>query len=1009
MPGRALSAPAAEPLASYNSACERVIPAPIIPVRSVAPLPPRIELLLTRHAETAWSAVIRPWLEAGRGRLERAYVVVPTRGQAHGLKQRCLSENVPLLGIEFLTPGLARKKWMALSDAPAAARPAIGRELLLLGLRARLEQRLAALQADEPAWGLWKSLQSDPERALDDFDELLKAGFGPEHFALEPLRDVFGELVHWVDSLGYAFASRQNETAARTPVGPDEPRIGGRLLVHGLSAEAWGEFFNVAALARRCDRLTVVLPEPQFRGRKALDEAWIDLWAALLGVEAQSVDAPEPAEHGAAVAALWHAGAPAAARVDAKLLPVKLVVGRTRADEMALVADELGRLLAAGAEEIAVVFPRADAAHLRLARLLEERGVPFVDLLENAGQPPVDVQLQRALLAFHENGGRLEDLLALWPLLTALSFTEVPLGAARDVCERLFDERQTHAAAAYAEMLAASERPEWREVARIAAILTPWPAELTLADALARFEALCAEFFLPLPPGWTALQRFGEHEKSLLPMSVVVATLATFLPEKSPAPAAPGKGLFARVTLTTRRRAEGLAWSHVVFVESNAGIWPERRESSCWLTDDHREALSRSGRYSLGVFTGEDRATLEKAGYAALARDTSRELIFSAALFDLEEPELKLAPNSWLERVMVERGLLADRGLEDAFARLAIEAAPQFPPPAKSISTWLEIWQRRRDPVHPFDEYFFSARPDAVRPERLAARQIERAVQDPAELWFEAILGVHRVDWVPLARARKKALGSLAHRVLAAALRPVGEQGRFGALPAPAQAQARLTQALGRLRARWPQDRYWDSFSAELTQIARTLLDAVFVQFSDRPFVGVEIPLPRGATVPLGPGGGRLVVHGRMDLALLDRPEWGGAAVDVVDFKTGTDAKLAIDRMARTGASLQLGIYLAAIESLGVRDGRVWMLKPGNGPAGSVGLEELPQALAPLAQLGRHLSTGCYGALTPDRNEYSASGDSWPLACTPIPAATLAAKFAATFGARAEAEATDNE
>ena len=39
--------------------------------------------------------------------------------------------RVPLLGIEFLTPGLARKKWLTVVRTPALA---MGRELLLLGL-----------------------------------------------------------------------------------------------------------------------------------------------------------------------------------------------------------------------------------------------------------------------------------------------------------------------------------------------------------------------------------------------------------------------------------------------------------------------------------------------------------------------------------------------------------------------------------------------------------------------------------------------------------------------------------------------------------------------------------------------------------------------------------------------------------------------------------------------------------------------------------------------------------
>ncbi|MBI2516031.1 MAG: PD-(D/E)XK nuclease family protein [Opitutae bacterium] len=956
-------------------------------------MPPPVELHLVRDWDAAWRALVRPWL-AGPAALRRDYVLVPTRGQAHALKLRCVREGVPLLGVEFLTPGLARQKWRALTGS---ARPAIGRELLLLGLRALIEGKLAPLTPEDAAWGLWKSLQSDPERALEDFDQLLQAGFTAADFPLAPLREIFGELTRRVAALGYDFASHQSLAAALQTPAADAPKLGGRLLLYGFTAEHWPEFFPLAAFARCGTALTVVLPEPELRGRRGLDENWIELWSALLGVEPRVLDAGEPARTGAAVAALWTGtGANETAATQ-------ILVGHTREDEMRLVAAELERLLMTGAENIAVVFPRADAAHLRLAALLAERGLPFNDLLETAGALSVDAQLQRALLAFYERGARLEELLALWPLLRALNFTTQPLGLARDVCERVFDETQTHALAANRPRLAANERAEWREVLRITDRLLPaWPERLTLADALGRFAQVCAQFNLPEPEARPTLAAYAARDVRVLPARVIFSTLALFLPEKSPASDAPGRGLFAPITLTTRRRAAALAWSHLIFVEGNAGVWPARAESSCWLTDEQRMALNKRGRFTLGLFTSEDRSALEKTGYADLARNTREQVIFTAALFDEEEPELKLAPNAWVERVLLAQRSPGgtDWQLEKEFARRAVGVA--VPADARTAADWFDIWRRRRDPAVPFDGYFLSADPAVVRPTRLAARLIERSVQDPAELWFEAVLGVRRVEWGALVRARKKSLGSLAHRLLAVALQGRPIEGVFMERPAPEAARDRLDVALTALRAHWPRDRYWDSFHAELGDMAATLLAKVY-RLGAGGVVAVEAKLPEGTAIPLGADCERLEIIGRMDLALLDRPEWGGAQVDIVDFKTGADAKLSAERMAR-GASLQLGVYLAAVESLGAAGGRVWMLKPGNERPVSMEMRELSVALAPLAQLARHLATGRYGALTPDRTDFS-RGYEWPLACTPIRHAVLEKKFAATFGApAAEAE-----
>ena len=648
-----------------------------------------VELILYREAAPAWSAVIRPWFEAGRGRLERSLVVVPTRGQAHALKQRCAEESVPLLGVDFLTPGLARRKWLAsLGEGEPAGVPALGRELLLIGLRSLIEGRLAGLQPEDTMWGLWKTLQSDPERALEDFDEMLRAGFGPGDFELEPLRELFGELSRWARSLGYELAPLQNQEAALRAPCPGTLAAADRLLVYGLGPEAWAEFFPVVSLARRCRAITVVLPEPEFRGSKSLDERWIELWTALLGVEPRLPDAESPAGCGA-VAGLWTGAEGSAERA-------RLLVGRTRSDEMELVAGEVERLLARGAANVGVVFPTADSAHLRLARLLSERGVAFADLVEVAAAPPIDVQLLRAVLAFYQGGCSLEGLMGLWPLAHALNLvTEAP-SAVRSACERLFDEAQTHGLEAYRNRLASGGRADWTEIARVAGILLPpWPDELALAEAMARFEAVCAAFKLSLPEGWPSLGAFAGREARPLPLRVVLSAIDSFLPREAPAEGAPGRGLFARVTLTTLRRAAGVAWSHAVFVESNAGVWPRRRESSCWLTDEHRKLLNEKGRFSLGLFTGDDRAALEKRLCTSLARDTAEEIVFTAALFDEEEPELPLAPNAWVERVMLSgtRWRPAGAGFEEAFARLARSARKAAPAHA-GTREWGAVWSR---------------------------------------------------------------------------------------------------------------------------------------------------------------------------------------------------------------------------------------------------------------------------------------------------------------------------
>jgi hypothetical protein len=982
-----------------------------VPFCALSVEPPRIELFLYRYAQTAWSDAICPWMERGRGVLQRSYVVVPTRGQAQALKQRCLLEGVGLLGVEFLSPGLARKKWAALG-AGAGLKPALGRELLMLGLGAIVEERLRTLAVDSSERGLVKSLQSDLERALDDFDELLKAGFGPEAFEWETLREVFAELVGWVEKLGYEFAPRQVNAASIAMQAPDSRKIGGRVLVHGFGPDMRGEFFNVATFARGFVDVSVLLPEPEFEGRKQMVAVeWAQLWEKFLGVTPRPLVEEEAVKSCEQAVAGW-LGGEAVAGADKRLSDAAtVIVGLTREHEMRLVVDVIESALREGAQTIGVVFPRADAAHFQLAALLQERGVSFVDQLGISSPPPVEVKLAKALLEFFEKGARLEELLTLWPLLKAVGRTELTLSAVRDVCERLFDEKQTHALEAYREKLDEAERPAWREMWEVASRLLPaWPAALTIGDALGRFAAVWARLEQPPLEGWGILEAFAQKETRALPAKVVFAALKGFLPEKSPATGSAGRNGFARVILTTRRRAEGVAWSHLIFVEANAGVWPERIEASCWLTDERRIALNKQARPGLGLFTGDERAYFEKQGVAALVRDTAESVVFSAALFDEQNAELKLAPNACVERLLWAEAIASAEktGLDELFERRAQKVVSSVSRGAEKTRQWLKIQRGRRDAKQAFDDYFFSVDPVAGRPPKLAARLLERGIVDPAELWFSAVLGVKRVEWKPFVRVRNKALGQLAHRVLAAVLRTPAVERVFGEMPTIAQARAKLAIAMAKLRAERPADRYWESFHAELEAMCETLLEKTIALDAGK-FVATEADLPAGATIPLGTEGERFPVYGRVDLVRIDRTEWRQARVDVVDFKTGKDAKLSAMKMGREGSSLQLGIYLEAMRSAGAPHGRVHLLKPDASDGGSLGMEELPEALACLEQLGRHLATGVYGALTADYSEYSRPGCPWPLASAPVPEKILKDKFEVTFGVSAVNAEGDDE
>jgi hypothetical protein len=487
-----------------------------------------------------------------------------------------------------------------------AARPVLGKEFLLLGLRGIIADRLDGMAPDDPAHGYWQSLRSDPERALEAFDDLQKAGFGPEAFPRAVPAQAFGALRDWVLGLGTALGHEEAQQAALRPLDAGADTLDAELLVLGLGAEAWGEFFNVAALVRRTRGVTVVVPMPTMSGGGGLDEEWAKVWETFLGVSAEALEVGVESTAGAAIAECWLGTGVGAGALSPP--PVDLLIGENREAELQAVVGQVEEWLGENATSgtgaaIGVVLPGAGPGHRRLVELLREREIPFNDLVGRVAAPPPELQLQRAVVEFWAEGARLDALFELWPRLRALNCLrlDAPYAEFRSVIEGAFEEACDHALTAALPLLErlAEDKNDAaaKDVLKVASALLPaWPERLSLAEALGCFHALCTAWRLPLPESLAALTGFAAQVPREWPRALAADFLMGFLPETAPAEEpASAHGGFAPVTLTTRRRAEGAPWTHLVAVHANAGEWPQRRDANPWLNDAERAALIGRG------------------------------------------------------------------------------------------------------------------------------------------------------------------------------------------------------------------------------------------------------------------------------------------------------------------------------------------------------------------------------------------------------------------------------
>jgi len=950
------------------------------------------QLYLTQDWEAAWHHVVKPWL-ANSGRVNIGTVVVPTRGQARALRSRMANEGIATVGIRFVTPGLIRT--MVIGE-PMTGREFPDRAVLEFGLKQALSSlslRSGRLAEEE---GLTMSLLSRPGAPIGDWEDLVRAGLDERSFPHPFLRKVFKRLRSWLKRNGFRVPFEDSLRSDGN--GMRDGIAGQRILFYGFSAEDRSEWPHLSSYCHEGDQVVSVVPYPSFAG-KPLEEQWVDLWETILGCEAVSLPDQEERENGA-LARNWALGS---TEQDESLAHdrARLLVGRNPAAEMALVFNQIVDWLGEGPGQIAVVFPTVSPAVADLSRRLTEARIRFCDEISTTGAPSQEVGLTRTLLTYQRSGCELEDLWQLARLLRGAGLFGLTAGESRDWIERVFDAAQSHRVAEVTKLPEAGRLRGGEEMSRLISEIGFWPEKLTIAAAIDQLtrdvEAWGIE--LPIRNGGLELLRRGD-DRDYERESVIDLILAS-LPERAPRQGHT-KDDFAPVVLTTRKRAESLGWAHILFAGTNAESWPPPPEETFWLPDAARRILNRNLKGSVQLPLTEDASLLERLACLGLCGNVVGTIAFSACLQADNGGEVELTPHPWMERILLRRARSqADSG--DASDRAAIgfreewhvlaQSLPNPPAPSVGLEEWGAVWKRRRDAEEPFDFFFYCAEPGGLADHRWAARLLERGFSDPVVLWYEGVLRVRPVDEHRLERSRQKELGLLAHRLLAQALRGDRSSGRIFPAPSGDTGRARLGRLLDSWRNRRPRDAYWDSFYLELASITHGLFESLADKIEGT-FLAIEYPLP-GDTV-LSTAHGDLAVAGRLDLAILDQPDWDGALARVIDFKTGRDQSLDAARMGRMGQSLQLGVYLQSALALGARSASVEMIRAGQEPGPTITSDELFLIQPAFDFLGAMVQTGKFGQLTADRTRFQSVFET-PLACVPIPATVLKRKFQETF------------
>jgi hypothetical protein len=933
---------------------------------SLADMPRRLRMY--RLAEDAWEAELFPWLRVQAACVldgHQAWVVIPTQAQAGWIRRRCLENGLALLGVRFLTAGSLRRELSTLLNLGTRA---LGRESLEFLLR------LQALKRSSPEA---RSVALSPSGCLQALDDLGRAGWTGEETDLgeipSPVQEWLKHLSQsgaWTPSIDAALlaASQMNGTEALGSMG--ESKIS--LLIYGWDAEFFPESTLLQAVSEVAESVCMLVPSPRGSSPDP-DMIWVEYLEKTLGVEADICAASEfRSVNESLVERLVRRGEGAGDLV----MPLFLA-GESGEDQAALVEKQLLLWLkeSAGHERIALILPAAGSLSLTLTSRLLKAGLIFHDEVGRPEHPSLDLQLQGALADYYLSHGNVHVFLQLIELWKALAPDAPDPLELRTHLYRCFRSSQTQQMASLLRGLDNNHAPFLQATVRLVHKLGSWPLEESWENLKFRWHEAASLFACTtekLEPLWSRMDGLMEgmvNGRAFLSYMLGITGSSRHTRDQQ------ANQPFARVVLTTLDQAVHQTWAHVIFLESNEGIWPQRPLENAFLNDPLREQLNRRGTAAHSVMlTSLDRVRIDQRRFLDLLENSSGHVAMAAQSQNSSAPEKPYYPNEWFLQCL----LLDEHSTEPVLKKwaslivshLSVLAAGNPESPDQGLAEELEhltaLRQSRTDPGRAFDEYFFCYFGADTKPWPVS--KLESAVQYPATFALEHLFGAVSIERQHFERSETWIVGTLVHEWV----RRRVDAARAGVT---ADVEADLVKQF------WPDQARQSLWWRTVFDLSRWAAESCWQQLQVHlasPDLRTEFPIQGSIATPLG----LLRVNGRLDLLARDLPDWPGSRVEIIDFKTGRAQVPSALKLAQ-GEGLQFGAYLALAMTLGDREATLRCLSPrlmSQRILTHEDLESARQGLALAADLQSSMEFGMSGAL---HHEHDGS-EQLPLATLPV-------------------------
>ena len=993
-------------------------------------------LTFAASVEEQWQEPVGPWLRemavAAWKNSKLTVILTPSRAESFYLRSRLVAEDVSFLGLRFWTPSDARK--FLLAELSPELESASQAELRLV---ARVCAENLARQSTANDLTL-TSVIREPGAFLRAYDLLLGAGWDPAREGAIYGRHLAREFQCNLESHRIATQAGLHRELCHQ-ISSQTDALVANLLVVGFNATHWPLWDVLKAAVFAAEGAVVALLEPRVFAEE-IDQLWISSWEEVTGTECigpvGEIVEDDRSTPFSDLAASYEQGV--IRSIDSAELSFR-VTSDLASHVRAVTLQALEYLKGEDCTRLGIVFPEADALALGVAEELRRLEIPLDDGTGSLTPGPFERRCWRTWVALQEEPG-VQRLLAwvraceaqgvssgMSETLSARSVADVIEGALADSLVDNLDFLASH-------LEANGKGHRSAEVAEFLRARVTLPEKGTFADflavtrqalALRGWEKHVARLQID-PPEWLLTAEEALSRRTFLEW------LKESTDSQVRTRGSDGNHFYGKVHLLIYAQMTGQTWSHLILTGLNEGIWPRVFEMGAFGSRHELVVLNRQaralnvrgtmqGRQGSGqeiVAPGKGHCLLPLERQELGLRDLCAALEGTGAAVCLTslttESGRSLLPSDFFSHAyQAKTGVVLD---EEAFRRVAsateswcreyerlFESEPED---RSTIVATKTAYAARRDSTRPFGPYEFAFAEPPPRPVQLSCKEWEDAWNHPSSVWLEKVVGT--APWPEGTLSWPRAVGTWAHRWLAAALRDFQGRGSILEFPVLLSAAASRDGASVRNLARGAgMDLYpwWEQVWHQARTVALGLAETLAPHLQDRKFL-CEFRLPRDVMIPL-PSSDRsdFLLKGRIDLLLiepgaavhdLEQGNFTGCVGWVIDFKTGSAQSLNAKKIGE-GKGLQAILYAMAVRALGAVSTAISIHTPEAVLKQQVWLDDILEITPLFRSLETFHQSGIFGMRADADNEYGYS-PAYPLATRFIPGDVLTAKWALLHG-----------